>query len=148
MLSVCSQLCLLRASASCYCPIVEFQSSGTSNNRNMQLLLPSFGFLGGREQTTWLSPAKWLTRALGEELEEDFIWHQMQINNPLWPFELGITPAAVEEGECCERGELITAAPNEAALTVLVLKAGDEGSEPGTVKRNWFSARLKVTYHV
>lgn len=63
--SVFTTMCLLRASASCYHPIVEFHSSGTSNNRNMQLLLPSFGFLGGREQTACLSPAKWLTRTGG-----------------------------------------------------------------------------------
>lgn len=63
--NVFTAVCLLGASASCHCPIVEFHSSGTSNKRNMQLSLPSLGFLGGKEQTECLPPAKRLTGTCG-----------------------------------------------------------------------------------
>lgn len=44
---------------------------------------------------------------MGDKLDEDFIRHQMQINNPLWPFELGAIPAAAGEGERWDGGGLI-----------------------------------------
>lgn len=97
-------VCLLRASASCYRPIVEFHSSGTGNKGNAQLSLPSVGFVGGRERAACLSSAKQLTGPWGpgRGVGEDFIRHQKQINDPLQPFELGIAPAAA--GECWEGG--------------------------------------------
>lgn len=92
-------VCLLRASASCYRPIVEFHSSGTGNKGNAQLSLPSVGFVGGGERAACLSPAKQLTGPWGpgRGVGEDFIRHQKQINDPLQPFELGIAPAAAGE---------------------------------------------------
>jgi len=53
---------------------------------------------------------------LGEELDKDFMQHQMQINNPLWPFELGVIPAAAGEGECWEGGEQRAAATGQTSL--------------------------------
>lgn len=50
----------------------------------------------------------------------------MQINNPLWPFELGAIPAATGEGVLGWRG---SGSSNGTALTVpawCVLKAGDK----------------------
>lgn len=52
----------------------------------------------------------------------------MQINNPLWPFELGAIPAAAGEGERWDGGGLIAlmGQPSLCLPGVYVLKAGDK----------------------